>query len=787
MIVNFLAAADGTPLTKTFTSSFGQVTKSAYPNVRDFISHSVEVTNTTELFAAISVHAEQHHCMLKGIASRELNGESRQGLTDANSPTQWICFDADHIPGVNTVDDLIALLPQEFQNTSYVTQYSCSSGITSNDLRVHVFFLLATPIIAPLLKLWMKNLNLNAEALKQNIKLAEGGCTLKWPLDIGVNQNDKLIYIAPPICRDVVDPIPANERIRLHVGANDKVTLNVADLNAEQIRTAELAVVNGLRKAMNLPAKKLKTAMLDGLVVLQNADEMTLVGQPFEERGFVYLPIGSNPYTYYHPVGNHEFLRTFKDPEMAFPMRTVLPSYYWQMERASAPEASTGTIVVTFRDRNTDTKYVGCYSENLKFATFNAIRAREDIEDFFSQHRQRMPEAIPTWDYEFNPTRLERINPQLGWANKFAPTPFMEMTGSGRTEIPPRTAKLLNHVMNNDAECVNHFLNWLAFKFQTRTKCKTAWFFQGIEGTGKGVLYNKILNPLFGDAHCRLKRMDNLLDNFNADLETSLLWVIDEANIEDFNESGQIIEKLKNLITEDRQMIRAMRTNAYSVLNYTDVIMFSNRNLAIKLSESDRRYNVAPRQNSQLLRVMTPEEIDTLEEELPAFADYLLSREVNKQQAHTPLDNAARRKLVEISRSPYDAFIHNLLLGDLTYFLRGTTETEGPNAIRMRQTAIDIMKSWCHDALNNRTSEVAVDDLSRVYAFVISGKEPATAAKFARILSLRGCQLTEHALRQPTIDIRWEGNHLDFQRWLNDQSLLSSRSPHGQQGSLPSH
>lgn len=791
MQLYFLAAADNTPLTKTFASNFGVITKSSYPNVRDFNSFDAEVSSPLEFYAAITTHALSHHCLVKGHLTRQLQCESRQGATNANDTTSWICFDIDHLPGVNDAETFIAALPAEFHDASYVLQLSSSSQIDgTSELRAHLFFMLAEAVMAPTLKVWMKNLNLQQPAFEQHLRLAEGGCTLKWPVDISVNQNDKLIYIAPPICVGFEDPVSITDRIRLITKGQAAVRLNLNGLNAEAVRTKELKKVNALRDANGLERKKLRFEHMDGLTVIKNADQMMLTAAPFEERGFIYFPIGSNRHTYYHPLGRHEFLHSFKDPETVYPMKIVLPSYYWECERRIAKENNQERQILAFRDMRSDIKYIGEYTNDLRFATFNQIRAREDIDDFYTQHKQRTPDLIPTWNYEFDPTRMTRIDPDKQWLNKFIPTAYMELIPSGQTVIPPRIERLLKHIMNYDADCFEHFTNWLAFKFQTRTKCKTAWFFQGIEGTGKGVLYNKVLRLLFGADYCHLKRMDNLLDKFNAELETSLLWVIDEANIEDFRDDGQIIEKLKNLIVEDQQVVRAMRMNAYNATNYTDVILFSNRSLAIKISESDRRYNIAPRQNEPLLRVMSREEINTLEEELPQFADYLLSKEIDVGKAQTPLDNDAKNELIALSRNTHDDFLHHLTTGNLLYILRNANDSVGLFGSRNRDTAINILKQWAYDSIHTPNTTLTMDDIRHVYAFIVNGKEPVPTPKIARMLQLRGANLITHDEETPRLSVHWRVNEVAVQRWLQAQNNLSSpnaRGIHGQQNSPPTH
>lgn len=793
MIVDFLAAGDKTPLTKTISSNFGVLTKSAYPNVRNFVSFREEVSSVVELYAAMSAHAEANHCLVKGRLSRQLSNESRQGATNSNETTDWLVFDIDHLPGIEAAEDFVQLLPPEFRNTSYVLQYSASYGFNdSAELRAHIFFMLSAGVMAPAAKMWMKHLNLTQAAFSQHLRLAEGGCTLKWPVDISVNQNDKLIYIAPPICVGIDDPIGKDKRITLVQKTNEKVALQLHSVNAEAVRTAELKVINEMREAAGLEKKKFKTTVVDGVQVINNADQMMLLAPPFEERGFVYLPVSSNRHSYYHPVGNHEFLYTFKDPEIAFPMRVVLPSYYWQQERLAAPQDGAETLIA-FRDKRSDAKYIGGYNKEMNTAWFSGIRAREDIDDFFTQHKLRTPELIETWDFEFDPTSLTRVNADKRWANKFVPTTYMLLDPTQNGSVPRRIELLLKHIMNYDEECYEQFLHWLAFKFQTRNKCKTAWFFQGVEGTGKGVLFNKILAPLLGSEQCHLKRMDNLLDRFNADLETSLLWVIDEANIENFKEDGQILEKLKNLIVEDQQVIRAMRTNQYSAVNFTDIILFSNQTLAIRVSPTDRRYNICPRQNTPLLSVMSRDEIATLETDLPQFASFLLGFEVDTRRVFEPLDNEAKRTLISLGRNTHDEFVFSLMQGDLVYFVRAVSEVPDISRIAHHSTVKEIVLGWASNATNNQMMSVNVEDVSKLYTYLMGNKAQNTPTnKMARMLSLRGCVVRhdEHNLQQPFVEVRWTYNELAVERWLqsNQRNQSNQRATANvQQGSSPAN
>jgi len=223
--LHFLAA--NVPLTKTFSlDDNGIIVKSPYPMAKNFTSHQENVSTLSEFHDAVVKHAAQGHCLLKGQLDRPLVNESRAGHTSPNDKTNWVVFDVDGLP--LTPADFMRILG--FDDTNYFVQYSASAGIIrqqdegiiSPDLtRYHIFVLLDKPYNPKDLKEWLKNLNLTVPQLKKELTLTATGMSLKWPLDISVCQNDKLIYIAPPICAlGVIDTL--SDRLQEQFNAGDK-------------------------------------------------------------------------------------------------------------------------------------------------------------------------------------------------------------------------------------------------------------------------------------------------------------------------------------------------------------------------------------------------------------------------------------------------------------------------------------------------------------------------------------------------------------------------------------
>ncbi len=66
--------------------------------------------------------------------------------------------------------------------------------------------LLDKPYAAPLIKQWLVQKNHEVPLLNASMTLTKTGNALTWPLDISACQNDKLIYIAPPVLKGIKDP-----------------------------------------------------------------------------------------------------------------------------------------------------------------------------------------------------------------------------------------------------------------------------------------------------------------------------------------------------------------------------------------------------------------------------------------------------------------------------------------------------------------------------------------------------------------------------------------------------
>lgn len=493
MKIVFLEA--GLPLTKTYTKTPAGITKTPYPFLWEFTSHEEQFNNLSQLEALLKKHAALGHCALKGTIARPLVKESRAGSTDSNATTEWLVLDLDGLPDTievttpggqtKTMPLTIDLFLDEMglADISYIVQWSASYGIENQKLRAHVFMLLDKPYAAPLIKQWLIQKNHEVPLLNASMSLTKTGNTISWPLDISACQNDKLIYIAPPVLKGIKDPMGKTPRISLVKKKHDLVvfdrTINTSAKNRElnHKRIAELRDIAGL------PNKKIKYKVVGSQEVMLQPDE-SVITEMKTERGFVYFNLnGGDSWAYYHPENNPDYILNFKG-EPAYLTKELLPDYWQQLTNtgSSTRTSSNGLLYLAFCDRRTGVYWRGTYEASTDALDINPAKNETQLRHFAKQYGVPMGDFVPEWDLVFDPSDMVRVDTQNRIVNRFQPTDVMLNVGKAPKAIPPVINKVLTHALGGDKVIVDHFINWVATIVQTRDRTRTAWVLHGTEG-----------------------------------------------------------------------------------------------------------------------------------------------------------------------------------------------------------------------------------------------------------------------------------------------------------------
>ena len=673
-----------------------------YPLTKNFTSEHFDISTDqkglNKLYKLLTDQAASGACLHKGYLKRSLKDEPRAFMSERAKPTEMLVLDVDGLHTSNPGDlqalaeKIVLQLPEVFHNVSYIAQASASLGFKKNTVSLHLFFLLDMPVHPKTLKDFIRMINYNSDFLAEQITLSANGQSLSYILDPSVADNSKLIYIAPPKFVGVEDPYPNNRFIKVDRGSPTlEISSTLIGVNPEKVHALGLQIKDNLRKKNNLPKRvgKVTTVNVAGEAheVLQNPDKMTIqISRVYEP--FVNCNVnGGDSGGYYFVLTNPHYMYNFKG-EPIWEIEKADPDFYRSIFEIFADkiDADTKKKPIVLRDFFTDTYYNGVYDETKQQFDDNyplTPTGKSSINDFLKSHGRPAMDFVPDARVVFDPSSNKGVDLETipYSVNLFRRTSYMLRAEENVKElsygeaiqiakIAPNFYKLVMHALGNGKPEFEHFINWLAYIYQHKKKTMTAWIFTGIPGTGKGLLIHKVLKPLFGEQQTPMRALENIEEQFNLYMRTALFLVVDEFRMADSGSVGRMADKLKHQITEPNLTIRAMRTNQIELPSFTNFIFLTNRADAVKIEDSDRRYNVAPRQEQKIENVHPGllENLSVLEPELYIVAGVLQKFVVNERMAHTALENDAKKEMKEVSMSILEEFANAIRTRNLEYF-----------------------------------------------------------------------------------------------------------------------
>jgi len=190
------------PLKGVATKSFELVDdewelKENYKSGKWFKGFEAPINNLQEAYN-ILLENQDHPCfmihgsIIEGTNKEKMVRRKRSDHPDGLKPTitdrnlSLFCLDVDGWDG--TIKEFIKALPEPFQECDYIYQYSSSYGLTSNQLKCHLFFWLKEPAHNLDIREWIKGYGIKA-------------------IDPAVLLPAQPVYIQKRICLNAPDPI----------------------------------------------------------------------------------------------------------------------------------------------------------------------------------------------------------------------------------------------------------------------------------------------------------------------------------------------------------------------------------------------------------------------------------------------------------------------------------------------------------------------------------------------------------------------------------------------------
>lgn len=748
------------PLTKSYiVKPDGSYESTQYPLTASFTSHDETAETLEDFYVHLVAHSKAGHCLLKGNLQRPLIRESRAGLT-ASSSTQWLCLDFDGIDlKGRSVEDLLVEIG--IGKVDHIIQYSASHGIKPG-FSAHIIALLDRAVAPEALKQFLRWRNLTVPFLREQIELTKTGLSLHWPLDISVADNSRLLYITPPGISGIADPVP--ERTVLVRSLARAISLSEAPGGLD-VQAADL--IRQLRSAQGLPEHKgvMKFDRKAQLEVMTNPERVSVTGVKYD-GDFTRVNINSGTsWGYYHVAATPEVLYNFRG-EPNYLLRDICPEYYREALssakslkiEAHRPKDLAKTTKRWIINHKGDGKYYKVTYRPDTGLNLDPAPSLKHVSDWCQVHKIPIPDVIEDWDIIFDPSTTEIINAEEKWVNTFQPTKYrlnavvngykdLSEKPDSMSTLPKEYMLLIKHICGNDNEATYRFINWLAYIWQTGKRPRTAWLFHGTYGTGKGRLL-EVLKRLFGQ-HCISTGPEGVEDKFNEHLERAQIVWLDELTTESWD-SARMTPKLRNLI-DGEVALRGMRKSWQQMEPYFGLIIATNEHNSVEIRSRDRRFNVAPRQEGALLDVSwLPNPFEVLDEEhgtlyqennLQAFANALLSYEVDVAAVRTPLNNAAKEAVMRVTQSLPEDIVQALDTGDVSFFV-GYVPPQG-TVLNLDTTEY---KRVVEKMLHGGKVALSLKELATIFEFIAGWK--SAAGKFTKALSKYGIDLRGKTARE---------------------------------------
>lgn len=221
----------------------------------------------------------------------------------------------------------------------------------------------------------------------------------------------------------------------------------------------------------------------------------------------------------------------------------------------------------------------------------------------------------------------------------------------------PYTYGLLKNTHEYNDLAVDHFINYVSAFFLTRKKIPTAFLYAGsIEGTGKGVTYT-LLEMIIGKQYSVQAVASTLESTFDDIVESKLLLSFNEVS-SDFKKKDSAMQKLKMYITDNSFLLNPKGKKSYSQDNYFMILMSTNHEDSVKMSSTERRFNLFSQ--SRTLKAMAAEDFSIDETtfcnnvyaELDKFINFLSLYEYDRKRAQQIFLTDAKIRSQEATSNP---------------------------------------------------------------------------------------------------------------------------------------
>ena len=298
--------------------------------------------------------------------------------------------------------------------------------------------------------------------------------------------------------------------------------------------------------------------------------------------------------------------------------------------------------------------------EDIDLSAFYKKEKVLTIENGLEEKLKISPEDLKLVIAEvFNPFNNDEFILQDNYTyklNNFKPSVYMLLEYELKKELKfhlenSAIGKLILHLVNYDRQRLYWVINWLAYFFQGLKKSQVALVLLGEQGAGKGIFFNEVIKPLFGEDFVKTINDKSLNTNYKGSLvENSLFFNLDEISAK--NSSSSVKNFLKALVTNASITAEKKFKNLEKETPiYGQIIVTSNELYALEIEPSDRRFTVFSTSGNlshcNFLGYGNYEVLsNAIKNELELFAIYLKNYPIDEKNANTALNTTEKDELI---------------------------------------------------------------------------------------------------------------------------------------------
>ena len=394
--------------------------------------------------------------------------------------------------------------------------------------------------------------------------------------------------------------------------------------------------------------------------------------------------------------------------------------------------------VTVFRDILTDKYYLGAVSKKSGEFEFNQI-TKQNISNALKIRGVGMPSTFNEAEFGYDFTDRDRIfDLEHGFVNRFiAPKVLKDSPESFVAVIPNYIRRVINHLVGDCPKVFEAFINHLAYMVQTGDKLRVAFLFQGIQGTGKGIFFTKVISTIFGKQYCTQTLHRAFLKEFNTWLVNNYCLLVDEIEADFSNKADDLARVLKQAIGDKWVFVEGKSVDIKNGCTNANLIFGTNKRNGLILEPSDRRFIIGAWQDQEIFKqdwwlgddIMA----ENLKSEVPDFVSYLKGYPVDQTTLNRVVENDARDLLIEISKTNTEMFFESVKTGDWDWF-RDCLIQSAPDLYNTDKYRFNDA-SFILNGISTKT-KISRDDLLTLFNNIF--QENKQAHSFTRLCKMHG-------------------------------------------------